>query len=127
VGKDRLEIRTCPERTRAGYQPTAGDCRRPCHNGSTRCTGGFITASTQLTVKNPDSVLRILSSQFTPIGAVDISGAASRLDKPAAITFRVDKNKYAADLGRAHPCRLCNAQPGIISSDSVDAAAGDYF
>lgn len=84
-------------------------------------------SSTQLTIKNPDSVPKVLSSQFTPIGTpVDISGAASRLDQPAAITFRVDTNQYATELkaGRIHIAYYNGTAWEYFPPDAVDATAG---
>jgi hypothetical protein len=54
---------------------------------------------TKLTLENPKSVPQVMSNEFSPIGApVDISGAESRLNNPATVTFQVDKTKFAADL-----------------------------
>jgi hypothetical protein len=61
--------------------------------------GNSFSASAQITLGNPKSVPQLVSSEFTPIGApVDISGAESRLNNPAVITFQVDKTRYAAEL-----------------------------
>ena len=55
--------------------------------------------STELTLTNPETVPEIDSSKFEPIGApLDISGAKTRLNRPAMLTFRVDPQSYAEEL-----------------------------
>ena len=79
--------------------------------------GKSFDKATSLTLKNPTSVPDVMSSEFTPIGApVEISGAGTRLNNPAVLTFQVDKDKNAADL-----------KDGSIWITYYDGRAWEYF
>jgi uncharacterized lipoprotein YehR (DUF1307 family) len=73
--------------------------------------------STELTLENPKSVPQIMSNEFTPIGApVGITGAGSRLNHPAIITFQMDKTKYNSSI-----------KPGSIGVAYYNGKKWEYF
>jgi len=61
--------------------------------------GNAFATSTKLTLTNPKNVPQVMNNQFSPIGApVEITGAESRLNSPATVTFQVDNTKFTDDL-----------------------------
>jgi hypothetical protein len=72
---------------------------------SVKVPGGSFDTATSLSLGHPQNVPQVMSSEFTPIGApIEISGADTRLNQPATVTFRVDKDRYASELKDGSLC-----------------------
>jgi hypothetical protein len=90
--------------------------------------GEAFASSTKLTLENPKIVPPVIRNQFSPIGSpVSITGAESRLAKPATLTFRVDKTKYAAELksGVLWTAYYNGKKWDCFPPDKIDPVTGD--
>lgn len=84
---------------------------------SVKVPGGSFDTATPLTLVSPQSVPQVMNNEFTPIGApIEITGANTRLNQPATLTFLMDKSKYAAEL-----------QDGSIWVTYYDGKQWEYF